>query len=147
MPDLYPTINLPTLISPRAQPIEKKYKLAPNFDFESGEFLIDRAGRPIFASGRETFCQWCIKTCMTERGSRLAYSDKIGTEFEAALKEPSPEAVKSSIVRTITETILVNPAAEYVKNFSFEVEGEHLFVTFEVKGREWDEVDRLTLDY
>ena len=147
MPDLYPTINLPTLISPRAQPIEKKYKIAPNFDFESGEFLIDSAGRPIFASGKETFCQWCIKTCMTERGSRLAYSDRIGTEFEAALKEPDPAAVRSSIVRTITETILVNPAAEYVKNFSFDVEGEHLYVTFEVKGREWEETSKLTLDY
>lgn len=147
MPNLYPTINLPTLVSPRSQATEKKYRLAPKFDFERGEFLFDGAGRIIIADGKETFEQWCLKTCMTARGSRLAYSDKIGTEFFSATKEPDPAAVRSAIIRTITETILVNPAAEYVKDFEFDGSGDELHVSFSVKGRNWAEASRLTLTY
>ena len=145
MPQLYPTINLPTLMAPRSQPAQKVYKVAPYFSFEVGDFLFDSAGRVIMADGKETFEQWCIKVCSTERGTRLAYSDKIGTEFEAAMKEPDIEAVKSSVVRTITESILVNPAAEWVKNFSLTSEGDSLWVTFEVKARPWAEASTLTV--
>lgn len=147
MPQLYPTINLPTLMAPRSQPAQKIYKVAPYFSFEVGDFLFDSAGRVIIADGKETFEQWCIKVCATERGTRLAYSDKIGTEFEAAMKEPDQAAVKSSVVRTITETILVNPVAEWIKNFSFTTEGDNLWVTFEVKGRPWAEASTLTVRY
>ena len=147
MPQLYPTITLPTLMAPRSQPAQKVYKVAPYFSFEVGDFLFDNAGRVIMADGKETFEQWCIKVCSTERGTKLAYSDKIGTEFESAMKEPDQDAVKSSVVRTITETILVNPVAEWVKNFSFAVEGDSLWVTFEVKGREWAEAGTLTVRY
>lgn len=147
MPSLYPTINLPTLINPRAANVERKYKPAPFFDFDSGTFKFDSAGRPVMANGKEAFEQWCLKACMTERYTRLAYSDKYGVEMEAAMKEPDPEAVKSSIVRAITETLMVNPATEYVKDFRFEGEGEHLNVTFTVKGREWAEESLLNLKY
>ena len=147
MPQLYPTITLPTLMAPRSQPSQKVYKVAPYFSFEVGDFLFDNAGRVIMADGKETFEQWCIKACSTERGTKLAYSDKIGTEFEAAMKEPDQDAVKSSVVRTITETILVNPVAEWVKNFSFTTEGDSLWGTFEVKGRAWAEAGTLTVRY
>lgn len=147
MPNLYPTMNLPSLVTPRSKSVEKKYYPAPNFDFEVGEFLIDAAGRHIMADGKEAWEQWCIKTCATERCSRMAYSDKIGTEMEYAMKEPNIDAVKSSIVRTITETLLVNPATEYVKNFSFKVEGDNLWVSFDVKGRNWLAESRLTVKY
>ena len=145
MPNLYPTLKLPTLITPRTAAGQKKYYPAPYFDYESGDFLFDSAGRPIMASGKETFEQWCLKVCTTERGTCLAYSDKIGGEFEAAMKMPDVEAVKSSIIRTITETILVNPVTEWVKNFSFESVGDELKVSFDVKGRQWQEVSHLTI--
>lgn len=145
MASIYPQVNLPTLVTPTPESRVQKYYPAPYFDFESGEFLFSGAGRPIIANGKETFEQWCLKTCMTERNTRLAYSDKIGSEFERVMKETDPDAVKSSIVRTITETIMVNPAAEWVKNFVFFVEGDSLWVTFEVKGREWDEASTITL--
>lgn len=140
-------MKLPPLMAPRTPPAEKVYKPAPHFDFATGEFLFDGAGRPIIADGHEAFCQWCIKTCMTERGSRLAYSTDIGTEFEAAMKEPEIDAVESSIIRTITETILVNPVAEYVKNFSFEMEGDQLKVSFTVKGKPWAEEKILSVNF
>ena len=145
MASIYPQINLPTLVAPTPESRVQKYYPAPYFDFEKGDFIFDGAGRPIIASGKEAFEQWCLKTCMTERNTRLAYSDKIGGEFERVMKETDPEAVKSSIIRTITETIMVNPATEWVKNFIFFSEGDSLWVTFEVKGREWDEASTITL--
>ena len=146
MPNLYPTIELPTLISPQtSQP--KKYYPAPNFDFETGDFLFDSAGKIVMADGREAFEQWCLKACMTERGTRLSYSDNYGVEMEDALKFNDAGAVQSSVVRTVTETILANPKAEYVKNFSFELSGDELKISFDVKGRDWQEVSRLTLSY
>lgn len=144
MPQLYPTINLPTLGIPTRKQ-EKKYYPAPYFDFNRGDFLFDGAGRPIIADGRETFAQWIIKTCNTERGTRLAYSDKIGGEFLAAMKMPTIEAVKSAIIRTVTETCMVHPCTEWVKNFEFEVEGDELHVKFEVKGKDWADAISVTI--
>lgn len=145
MPNLYPQIKLPTLIKPRAVAHTQKYYPAPSFNFETGEFLIGGDGRFIMADEKETFEQWCVKTCMTERGTRLAYSDKIGGEWYRAMKEPDHNAVKSSIIRTITETIMVNPAAEYVRDFEFEGEGDELKVTFTVKAKPWLDTSRLTI--
>ena len=146
MPNLYPTFNLPTII-PRQNPVAKKYYPAPFFDFDSGDFLFDSAGRVKIANGQEAFEQWCIKVCSTERGTKLAYSDAIGTEFEAAMKYTDIAAVKSSIVRTITESIMIHPVAEYVKNFRFTVEGEHVWVTFDVKGKDFANVSTLKVVY
>ena len=146
MPNLFPEINLPTLISPRtSQP--KKYYPAPHFDFDSGDFLFDSAGRIIIADGREAFEQWCIKACMTERGTKIAYTDNYGAELEDAIKFNDAGAIQSMIVKTITETILAHECAEYVKNFSFEIEGDELKVSFDVKGRDWENLSRLTVIY
>ena len=146
MPMLYPTFNLPT-ITPRSKPLVRRYYPAPYFDFESGDFVFLPDGKMKMASPKEAFEQWVLKVCMTERGTRLAYSTDIGTEFEAAMKMPSVEAVKSSVVRTITESIMCHPCAEWVKNFVFRAEGDSLWVTFDVKGRDWAEASTLTVKY
>lgn len=130
---IYPEINLPKIATPQSQRL--KYSPAPNFNFATGEFIFDGHGRMIFADGQEAFAQWCMKTCMVERATRLAYSDKIGVEMVDALKQPTAEAVKSSVARAITEAILVHPMAEYVKNFAFRIEADKLQITFTVKGR------------
>ena len=132
---LYPEVNLPTILSPQSSR-QQKYKPAPKFDFETGDFILDGHGRMIFDDGQTAFEKWCVKNCMVERGSRLAYSDKIGIEFEQIASKSSPEAVKSALIRTLTEAILVHPAAEFVKNFSFSSDGDELRVTFDVKGRD-----------
>lgn len=139
-------MRLPT-ITPRSKPLVRRYYPAPYFDFESGDFVFLPDGKIKMAIGREAFEQWCLKVCMTERGTRLAYSTDIGTEFEAAMKMPSVEAVKSSVVRTITESIMCHPCAEWVKNFIFRAEGDSLWVTFDVKGRDWSEAGTLTVKY
>ena len=145
MPNLYPQIRLPTLVKPRPVATSQKYYPAPAFDFNVGDFVFDPAGRIVMADEKTTFEDWCIKTCSTERGAHLAYSDKIGCEWIKAMRENDADAVKSSIVRTITETIMVNPAAEWVKDFEFEGSGDELKVTFSVKGKNWLDASRLTI--
>jgi hypothetical protein len=100
----------------------------------------------VLCDGHEAYKQWCLKKCVTERHTKLAYSDKVGVEMIAALKEPTSAAVESAIERTITEALMANPATEYVKDFGFTISGDHLYVVFTVKGREWDE-DRVSVGY
>ena len=129
---LYPTFDLPKMTAPKGSRTTE-YKEAPYFDFDIGDFVLDGAHRPTRANGKEAFCQWCLKVCATERRTKLAYSDAIGVEIQKAAKECKDiAALQSAIERTITEAILVNPAAELVKDFSFKYEGDHLWVTFTV---------------
>ena len=147
MPNLYPTVNLPTISAPQRAREEEIYKPAPLFDFEAGDFVLDGAGRPVMATGREAYIQWCMKVCVTERNTKMAYSDKIGTELIAATKESGRQAVQSAIIRTITEALMVHPATEYVRYFKFKWDGDHLRIEFRVKGKKWFEEDILTVIY
>ncbi len=142
MPSLYPTLSLPKVAVSRLISKPNSYKSAPMFDFDTGDFVRDAAGRIVMTSGKEAFMEWCLKQCQTERFSRLAYSSKIGVEMRAAMKESEedPKAVRSAIERTITEALMVHPSTEYVRKFEFALSGsDGLSVTFLVKGRDWDE--------
>lgn len=142
MPNLYPTYNLPSIAKGLAMPQKRAYKPAPKFDFKTGDFVRDGAGRIVMADGREAYMEWCLKQCATERNTRLAYSGKIGVEIEAAVLDSAsdPAAVQSAIERTITEALMVHPATEYVRKFQFSWDGgDSLHVKFVVKGRDWEE--------
>ena len=149
MPNLYPTFNLPKIAIKNIEPSKRIYKPAPMFDYDSGDFVRDNAGRLVMADGKEAYIEWCLKQCVTERGTRLAYSDKIGVEMVSALKdnESDTKAVQSAIEKTITEALMIHPATEYVRKFKFTWDGgSHLFVTFIVKGYDWEE-ETLTVTY
>ena len=143
---IYPTFNLPSLSAPRTSAAQKTYKSSLNFDYDLGDFVRDGANRITTCDGHEAWLQWCLKQLATERYTKLSYSSKIGTELVSAVRDESdPESVRSSIERTITEALLVNPAAEYVREFDFTFEGDSLYITFYVKGKEWDNEDKLQL--
>ena len=142
MPSLYPTFNLPSVVTQNLTPTQKSYRPAPMFDFDSGDFVRDGAGRIVMAEGKEAYMEWCLKQCATERYTKLAYSDKIGVEITAAVRDSAsdPAAVQSAIERTITEALMVHPATEYVRRFQFSWDGsDSLHVRFVVKGYDWDE--------
>ena len=80
---------------------------------------------------------------MTERGTRLAYTDKIGTEFNALAGVDDNERVKSSIIRTITESLMVHPQTAWVKNFRFKTVADNVWVSFDVQGKDFDAPSRL----
>ena len=144
---IYPTYNLPTMAETRQTAEQRIYKPAPMFDFESGDFVRDGAGRLVFADGREAYAEWCLKQCVTERNTRLAYSDKIGVEIDKAAKLDNIAAIESAIEKTITEALMVHPATEYVRSFTFKWNGaDSIWVSFVVKGRDWNE-QTLTVQY
>ena len=124
---LYPKINLPTFSTAQVSKVD--YLDAPQFDFSSGEFLFDNAGRIILSDGLK---DWCLKVCMTERDTRLAYSDKIGVEMADLPQEKNYRRAKSQIIRTISEALLVNPRVQSVKNFSFRRAAEEVRLSFDV---------------
>lgn len=140
---LFPVFDLPEI--PDNPEYDERYKQSVYFDFETGDFLLDGAGKMIEATGREAYIQWCLKTCSTERGSCLAYSDDIGTEFEEMDDIPDTESRESFIELTITEALMVHPATEYVRDFEFTHTGDETRVSFIVKGYPWEEEELMEM--
>ena len=144
MANIYPEINLPKLVAPRSQTsADQSEKVAPFFDFRFGEFVFNPDGRPKIATPKETFEQWCIKVACTERFSRLAYTDRYGVELAYIPTMNDVYAARSQIIRTLTEAIMANPQTQWVKNFSFKVKGDNVWVSFDVKGKFFDEASRI----
>ena len=72
---LYPVFEVPDFVAKKNEENRKQqYKPSVYFDYATGDFRLDGAGRMAGASGREAYMQWCIKTVMTERDAFLAYS-------------------------------------------------------------------------
>lgn len=136
---LFPVFDVPEIATP-AQPEREHYRPSVYFDFAKGDFSRDGANRMIEASGKEAYMQWCFKVVATERSTRLAYSNRIGTEMEYAAAQPDHESVEASVERTIIEALMVNPKTEYVREFEFSWSGTSLFADFTVKGRDLDEI-------
>lgn len=135
---LFPVFSVPEIATPAAA-VERKYRRSIYFDFETGDFLRDGAGKLVEAEGREAYAQWCRKTVQTERFTCLAYSMDIGTEMVDAMAQADRAAVESAVERTINEALMVNPKTEYVRNFVFSRSADELHCTFTVKGKDWEE--------
>ena len=135
---LFPTVSIPSLSKPK-QDNDIRYKRGPAWDFESGDFVRDGAGKIVTASGRDTYLTWCAKTSMTERFAKLSYPSSIGTEMEAAKHEKSRETVELALERTLREAIMVNPRTEYVRDFQFTWDGDDVHIAFRVKGKNIEE--------
>ena len=136
--NLFPVFDVPE-INITTPPEEQKYKPSVYFDFELGDFRRDGANKLVVAEGKEAYKQWCIKTVLTERLERMAYSSDIGIELHDALKQADRQAVESALERTITEALMVNPRTEYVRGFEFTWSSDSLYCEFIVKGKEWEE--------
>ena len=135
---LFPTVSIPSLSLPK-QNTDVRYKRAPAWDIEAGDFVRDGAGKILTDTGRDAYVVWCIKTTQTERFAKLAYPSSIGAELETAKQEKSPEAVELALERTIREALMVNPRTEYVRDFIFQWDGDQVHVTFTVKGQNIEE--------
>ena len=132
MPNLFPIFEMPELIEQQQTELAPRYGSSWFFDFGTGDFAIDGAGKVIQTDGHTAWAQWCVKTVLTERFAYLAYSQNYGTEIEAALRQPSRQAVEAELERAITEALLVDPRTQVVRDFRFTWEGDQLKVTFTV---------------
>ena len=139
---LFPVFDLPEI--PDDPEYDERYQSSVYFDFETGDFIRDGANKLVRANGKEAYIQWCMKVIATERETCLAYSSDIGTEFEE-LDEVDRESKESEIERTITETLLVHPATEYVRDFSFSYSPGEIRVSFLVKGYPWEYEEQLEI--
>lgn len=141
MMSIYPKITLPALKISSSAP---KYtqKISPKFDWRFGEFSFGADGKIKMSTPQESFEQWCVKVICTEQNSRLAYGENYGVDL-AKIPTLEFQYAKSEIVRTITDAILAHPNAHYVKNLSFRVDGDNVYLTFDVKGKAFDEARRV----
>lgn len=139
---LFQVFDLPEI--PDDTEYDERYQSSVYFDFETGDFIRDGANKLVRANGKEAYIQWCMKAIATERETCLAYSSDIGTEFEE-LDKIDRESTESEIERTITETLLVHPATEYVRDFSFFHDPGEIRISFIVKGYPWENEELLKI--
>ena len=137
---LFPVFELPQI--PDSPEYDERYQASVYFDFEKGDFVRDGANKLVRANGKEAYLQWCLKTISTERLTCLAYSDQLGTEFEE-MDTSDRESTESEIEKTITESLLIHPATEYVRDFLFTHNPGEIRVSFLVKGYPWEDEERL----
>lgn len=109
------------------------------WDLECGDFMRDATLRLISADSKEAYRIWCYKMVRTERFCCGAYPGYLGVELETALKRQTNAAIEAALERTITEALKVNPRTEYVRGFSFQWEGDQVWIEFMVKGKFWNE--------
>jgi hypothetical protein len=131
MPNLFPTFDVPGLNTGDEQN-SVQYPPGWLFDFQKGDFVTDGAGRMVMADGLTTWAQWCIKAVMTQRFAHLIYSTDYGCEHGQVRKQPSRAAALSEVERTISETLLVDPRTQSVKDFNFSWKGDELVTAFTV---------------
>lgn len=146
---LYPVFEVPDFVAKKNEENRKQqYKPSVYFDYATGDFRLDGAGRMAGASGREAYMQWCIKAVMTERDAFLTYSTKYGAELETSLAQSDRASVEASLERTITEAIMANPKTEYCRDFTFTwPEPDSCDCEFVVKGRGYDEIQTVSLNF
>lgn len=141
---LFPVFSVP-VVNRQAGLEEKKYKRSLKWDVDKGDFVVDGGKRIIEDGGKESYKVWCLKVVQTERFTCLGYKSEIGTEMEEAMKQPTHDATQSFIERTISESLLIHPKTEYVREFSFHWEADSVWCSFTVKARNLEEFTLTTL--
>ena len=140
---LFPVFELPDI--PIDDQEEEICLQSVKFDWKTGDFVRDALGRMVIADGHDAYIDWILKVSSTERLSCLAYDDDIGTEFEGIMQYNDNERIEADIERTLIDALMVHPATEYVRDFSFSWTADSVFVTFTVKGRPWPEDNGLRI--
>ena len=128
----FPTFAMPTLApSTPGSPIVP-FRIAPAFDFDAGDFVLDGRGRVTMATAQQAWVDWCRKALLVERYSCLVYSDQYGVEIDRATREAAAATVQSAIAATITQALMRDRRTASVTGFTFSWQGDALTVTFTV---------------
>lgn len=132
---LFPVFDVPSTLAEEAE-ITERYLPAPMWDVETGDFVTDGAGKPLYGSGYDAWVLWCTKSILTQRWACDAYSPNQGIEAEEAFREQDHRAVESAFERTITEALLADPMGRtvQVRDFVFRWEGDSLWLECAVVG-------------
>ena len=135
--NLFPVFDVPSILVEDRRNTQR-YRPAPLWDFESGDFVLNGARQPLYGSGYDAWVLWCIKTIMTQRWAHLGYSSNAGIEAEEAFKQPDRKAQESMLTRTISEALLADPMGRTrrVHSFKYQWLADSLLITCEVVGRD-----------
>lgn len=118
MAKLFPVFDVPKVLPGKKQ--NRRNMSSLSFDFEKGDFSLDKSGQIKTAQPYDAWVQWCLKTIYTERWAFLAYSGQAGAEIEEALEQPERELQESYIEKTVTEALLADPYSRTVRVYGFE---------------------------
>ncbi|MFF2887024.1 DUF2634 domain-containing protein [Paenibacillus sp. NPDC057967] len=129
MPDLFPVFDAPQLVEDDTNS-QVMYPEGPLYDFSTGDYVIDGAGRVVMADGHTVWAQWCIKAVMTERFESLAYTSDYGAEMKRARQQPNRQASMLEAERAITEALMVDPRTQTVKDFKHDFKGDSHYISF-----------------
>ncbi len=135
--NLFPVFDVPSTLAEEPE-ITERYLPAPMWNVETGDFVMDGAGKLLYGSGYDAWVLWCTKSILTQRWAHCAYSPNAGIEADEAFKEPGHKAVESTFERTITEALLSDPMGRtaQVRDFVFSWEGDNLWLECTVVGRD-----------
>lgn len=111
------------------QPIGKTFM----YDFDKGDFVM-RDGKLIELFGIESLKMWIMKVMKTERFRFRIYEGvDYGVTLEDLIGSNLPRAfVESEIEREVTESLLLNPYIEDVREWTFIRDGKWMRVSFTV---------------
>lgn len=133
--NLFPVFNVPSVLS-EEQITRKRYRAAPAWDYEKGDFARNGANQVQYVSGYDAWVLWCVKTVKTQRWAHLSYTSNAGIEAIEAFAEGDRAAVQSYFERTITEALLADPMGRTVSvtNFEFSWDVDSFGITCLVTG-------------
>ena len=133
--NLFPVFDVPSELAEDVQE-HQRYRPAPHFDLERGDFILGGARQPVYGSGFDAWILWCVKSIMTQRWAHYAYSGNTGIEAIEAFREPDRQAQESAFERTVAEALLADPMGRtaQVRDFSFRWDGDSLHISCNVIG-------------
>ncbi|MDR2044148.1 MAG: DUF2634 domain-containing protein [Clostridium sp.] len=122
--NLFPVFDVPSALAEDVQQ-QQKFKPAPLWDVEKGDFTFNGARQPVYGGGYEAWALWCTKTILTQRWACAGYSSNAGIEADEAFKEPDRKAIESAFERTVSEALLADPMGRTrtVRDFEFRWRG------------------------
>ena len=129
MPDLFPKFDMPDLVE-TVEDTSIAYPKSWLFDFDTGDFVLDGAGKVVEADGLTTWAQWCVKAVLTQRLAFVVYNWDYGVNIENVMKQPTRAVIEAELEKEITEALMTDPRTAEVKNFTFEWSGDELTVSF-----------------
>ncbi len=137
--NLFPVFDVPSTLAEEAA-TQERYPPAPMWDVETGDFIKDGAGHPLYGSGHDAWVLWCTKSILTQRWAHSGYSTNEGIEAEQAFQEPDRQAAESAFERTITEALLADPMGRtaQVRDFEFSWEADSLWISCVIVGTDGD---------
>lgn len=137
--NLFPVFDVPSTLAEEAD-TQERYPPAPMWDVETGDFIKDGAGHPLYGSGYDAWVLWCTKSILTQRWAHSGYSANEGIEAEQAFQEPDRQAAESAFERTITEALLADPMGRtaQVRDFEFSWEADSLWISCVIVGTDGD---------